>query len=124
MLASLDGGRNILATLAHSELTYLQASGSVQTGFALDHQERSLDRHYKSRGANLPLDEVTDIFQKYARGDESWRHGVEWEPVPHVPPKTPWFSLVELMALLFACAPAAHDNLRWLSAAESPSGTS
>ena len=92
VLASLDGGRHVLATLGHSELTYLQASGSVHTGFALEYQEGSLDRHYKSRAAALPLDEVTDIFQKYARRDESWRPSVEWEHVPFVPPTIPWFS--------------------------------
>lgn len=92
VLASLDGGRHVLATLGHSELTYLQASGSVQTGFALEHQEGSLDRHYRSRAADLPLDEVTHIFQRYARGDGSWRQGLEWERVPYVGQKTPWFA--------------------------------
>ncbi len=102
VLASLDGSRHVLATLGHSDLVYLQASGSVQTGFALEHQEGSLDRHYKSRAASLPLDAVTDIFQKYARGDESWRHGVEWEQVPFAPPKTSWSATWIGFALLFA----------------------
>ena len=109
VLASLDGGRHVLATLGRSELTYLQASGSVQAGFALEYQDGSLDRHYQSRAAALPLDEVTDIFQKYARRDDSWRAAVEWEHVPFVPPKTPWFStwvgyiliLVTVIALIW-----------------------
>ena len=92
VLASLYGGRHVLATLGRSELTYLQASGSVQTGFTLEYQDGSLDRHYKSPAATLPLGDVTDIFQTYARRDESWRRAVEWEHVPFVPPKTPWFS--------------------------------
>ena len=37
VLASLDGGRHVLATLGRSELTYLQASGSVPTGFVLEY---------------------------------------------------------------------------------------
>jgi hypothetical protein len=100
VLSLLDGGLHVLATLAHSELTYLQASGSVSVGFALEHQEGSLDRHYRSRTASLPLEPVTEIFQKYARGDQSWRDGFEWEHVPFVPPKVPWFSTWVGLAIL------------------------
>ena len=92
VVASLDGGLHVMATLAHSERTYLQASGSVQAGFALEHQEGSLGQHYRSRTAILPLGTVTEIFQTYARGDESWQQGVEWEHVPYVREKTPWSS--------------------------------
>ena len=92
VLASLDGGRHVLATLGRSELTYIQVAGSVQTGFALEYQEGSLARHYRSRPANLPLETVTQIFQRYARGDGSWRQGAEWEHLPYVRPKTPWFN--------------------------------
>ena len=92
VLASLDGGRHVLATLGRSELTYIQVAGSVQTGFALEYQEGSLARHYRSRPANLPLETVTEVFQRYARGDGSWRQGVEWEHAPYVPPKIPWYS--------------------------------
>jgi len=90
VLASLDGGRHVLATLGHSELVYLQASGSVQTGFALEYQEGSLEQHYRSRNPDLPLAQVTEIFQEYARGDGSWRVGIEWERVPFVPPSASW----------------------------------
>ena len=99
VLSLLDGGVHVLATLAHSELTYLQASGSVPAGFSLEHQEGSLDRHYRST-AILPLGLVTGIFQKYGRGDESWRDAVEWEHVPFVPPKVPWFSSWVGLAIL------------------------
>src|SRR5262245_5451274 len=90
MLASLDGGRHVLVTLARSEVTYLQVSGSVQAGFALEYQEGSLDRHHKSLAANLPLDRVTDIFQRYARGDEGWRQDMDWKHVPYRPVETSW----------------------------------
>ena len=49
VLASLDGGRNVLATLGTSDSSYLQASGSVQAGFGLDLQEGSLDRRFRTR---------------------------------------------------------------------------
>ncbi|HEV8437084.1 MAG TPA: hypothetical protein VGT40_03225 [Methylomirabilota bacterium] len=92
VLAALDGGRHVLATLGGSELTYVQASGSVQAGFDLEYQEGSLDRHYRSRAAAIPLEQVTEVFQQYARGDESWRHQLEWEHVPYLPKTVPWFS--------------------------------
>jgi hypothetical protein len=92
VLASLDGDRHVLVTLARSELTYVQASGIAQTGLALEYQEGSLDRHYGSGASPLPLEMVTDIFQRYARDDESWRQGVPWEHVPYAPQKIPWHS--------------------------------
>jgi hypothetical protein len=79
VLASLDGGRNVLATLGTSDATYLQATGGVQTGFGLDLQEGSLERRFRTRDRTLPLAWVTEAFQRYAQGDLSWRDAVEWE---------------------------------------------
>jgi hypothetical protein len=92
VLASLDGGRNVIATLERSEVTYLQAEGSVHTGFSLEWQEDSLHRRHKSRGDGLPLAQVTEIFQAYAKGDDGWRQGLEWDQTPYVPQAVPWFS--------------------------------
>lgn len=79
VLATLDGGRNVVATLGVSDSTYLQASGSVQTGFGLDLQEGSLARRFGTRDRALPLPWVTEAFQRYAEGDLAWRDTVEWE---------------------------------------------
>ncbi|MEX2221517.1 MAG: hypothetical protein WEG40_06940 [Candidatus Rokuibacteriota bacterium] len=79
VLATLDGGRNVVATLGVSDSTYLQASGSVQTGFGLDLQEGSLARRFGTRDRALPLAWVTEAFQRYAEGDLAWRDTVEWE---------------------------------------------
>ena len=49
VLASLDGGRNVLATLGTSDSSYLQATGSVQSGFGLDLQEGSIERRFRTR---------------------------------------------------------------------------
>jgi hypothetical protein len=93
VLASLDGGRNVLATLERTEVTYLQAEGTVRTGFVLEYQDGSLDRHYRSDAATLPLDRVIAMFDSYARGDDAgWRIATSWQHVPFVPEKTPWFS--------------------------------
>jgi len=92
VLASLDGGRNVIATLERSEVTYLQAEGSAQTGFALEYQEGAIHQRYRSRAGALPLAQVTEIFQAYAQDDAAWRRDLPWEHVPYVPPKVPWFS--------------------------------
>jgi hypothetical protein len=90
VLASLDGGRNVLATLGTSDATYLQATGAVQSGFGLDLQEGSLDRRLRTRDRALPLAWVTEVFQRYAQGDLSWRDAVEWEQDRVVLPRESW----------------------------------
>jgi hypothetical protein len=92
VLASLDGSRNVLATLERSELIYLQAEGGVRAGFVLEYQDGSLDQRFRSRDHALPLPQVTEIFQAYARGEATWRAGLAWEHVPFIPAATPWFS--------------------------------
>jgi hypothetical protein len=106
VLASLDGGRNVLATLERSALTYLQAEGSVRTGFTLESLEGSLDRRYRARAGGLPLAQVTEIFQGYAGGGASWRQSLEWDHVPFVRRETKWYNtwVGYLLALVAAAA--------------------
>jgi hypothetical protein len=107
VLASLDGGRNVLATLGTSDATYLQASGSVQTGFGLDLQEGSLARRFRTRDRALPLPWVTEVFQRYAVGDLSWRDAVAWEPEHIRVPRESWMtSWPVYIALLVGVAAA------------------
>jgi hypothetical protein len=107
VLASLDGGRNVLATLGTSDATYLQASGSVQTGFGLYLQEGSLERRYRTRDRALPLAWVTEAFQRYAGGDLGWRDAVAWEQDPiHVPRESWMTSWPAYITLLVAVAAA------------------
>ena len=77
-LADLDGRRNLVATLARGEATYLQASGSASAGLVLMYQEGSLQHRYRSV-EKLPLSHVTEAFQQYLRGDGTWREGIRWE---------------------------------------------
>lgn len=77
-LADLDGRRNLVATLARDEATYLQASGSATGGLVLMYQEGSLQHRYRSV-EQLPLAHVTEAFQQYLRGDGTWRDGIRWE---------------------------------------------
>ena len=90
VLASLDGGRNVVATLGTSDSTYLQVTGGVQTGFGLDLQEGSLERRFRTLDRALPLAWVTEVFQRYARGDLAWRDTVEWEQDRILPARPSW----------------------------------
>jgi hypothetical protein len=90
VLASLDGGRNVVATLGISDSSYLQVTGSVQGGFGLDLQEGSLERRFRTRDRALPLGWVTEAFQRYAAGDLAWREAVEWEPERIALPQASW----------------------------------
>ncbi len=117
VLASLDGGRNVLATLGTSDATYLQASGSVQTGFGLYLQEGSLERRFRTRDRALPLAWVTEAFQRYATGDLGWRDAVAWEQDPVQVPSESWMtSWPAYIALLVAVAAAMWLFHAWRAA--------
>jgi hypothetical protein len=112
VLASLDGRHRALATLGRSEFAYVQASGSVDDGFAVEYQEGSLDQRYRSRPAALPLARTTEMFLKYARGDSSWRDGLEWEHIPFALPQTHWSGTWVGFAILLGLVIAAIWYLR------------
>src|SRR6266851_5992811 len=97
----------VLATLGTSDATYLQASGSGQTGFGLYLQEGSLDRRFRTRDRALPLAWVTEAFQRYAADDLSWRDAVAWEQEHiHVPRESWMTSWPAYIALLVAASAA------------------
>jgi len=79
VLAGLDGKRNLVATLAREEATYLQATGSAATGFTLLYQDGSLERRYRSAETAVPLPQVIQAFHQYHRGEPGWREGLRWE---------------------------------------------
>ena len=79
VLSGLDGKRNLVATLARDESTYLQASGSAATGFTLIYQDGSVEHRYRSAETRLPLPWVTQTFHQYFRGELGWRDGLRWE---------------------------------------------
>jgi hypothetical protein len=117
VLASLDGGRNVLATLGTSDATYLQANGSVQSGFGLYLQEGSLERRLRTRDRALPLAWVTEAFQRYAGGDLAWRDAVAWEQDPiHIPRESWMTSWPAYIALLVAVSAAMWLFHTWRAA--------
>src|SRR5216684_775766 len=91
VLGSLDGRRDVFATLAHAEETYLQATGSATAGFTLTNQQGSLTRRYRSVGAPVVLERTIEIFAQYSQGDERWRQTVAWEPDQVEVPQVAWY---------------------------------
>jgi hypothetical protein len=78
VLAGLDGKRNLVATLAREEATYLQATGSAASGFTLIYQDGSVERRYRSAETTRPLARVTQAFHQYLRDELEWREGIRW----------------------------------------------
>ena len=66
------------ALLARSDKSYLEATGSVREGFALEYRTRSTQ--YRSVHTTLLLDDVIDAFLAYGRGDFQRLKQWAWEP--------------------------------------------
>lgn len=77
-LAALPGGPDSFAILARDEMTYLQTAGGGSEPFVLEYQAGSLEEHYAAEEL-LSLAAVTQAFQLYAAGDESWHGLVTWK---------------------------------------------
>jgi len=106
VLGSLDGRRDVFATLAHAEETYLQAAGSATAGFTLTNQQGSLTQRYRSVGVSVPLERAVEIFVQYSLGDERWRQAVRWEADQIEVPKVAWYEswLVYIVGFSFVIA--------------------
>jgi hypothetical protein len=91
VLGSLDGRRDVFATLAHAEETYLQATGSATAGFTLTNQRGSLNERYRSLGAPVALEQAVELFVQYSVGDQRWRQAVRWEPDRVEVPRAAWY---------------------------------
>jgi hypothetical protein len=102
VLAGLDGKRNLVATLAREEATYLQATGSATTGLTLVYQEGSLENRYRCAETMVPLARVIQAFHQYHRGEPGWREGFRWEQDPERLEGTTWYESwwIYLIALL------------------------
>ncbi len=69
------------AILAVDDLTYLQCAlrDEPPGTYFLEYQDGSLNRHFRVSDGPVLLDRVLTAFQKYLRGDESWRFDFTWE---------------------------------------------
>src|SRR5437660_444898 len=75
---------NAFAVLAVQDWTYMQTAqdddpDQQEPVFLLEYQEDSLEKHYHAVDEPLSVERVIEAFQKYARGDASWRDDFQWE---------------------------------------------
>ncbi len=59
--------------------SYLQFCISRKRGIELEYQVHTLKNHFKAPGTSLTMNAVIRAFQKYARGDETWKTDFEWQ---------------------------------------------
>ena len=77
-LARVGTEGSTFATLSRDDVSYIQTAIALGEGFLLEYQEGSLEAHFRCPQI-LPRERVVEAFQKYARGDESWRAPLAWE---------------------------------------------
>ncbi|MEM7411118.1 MAG: hypothetical protein AAF430_12855 [Myxococcota bacterium] len=76
-LGDLD---DAFAILSRSELHYVQTAGDPDSGYLLEYQLGSTDRHFRSVNHEVTLDTTEGVFLAYLAGDEGWADPIEWEP--------------------------------------------
>ncbi len=61
--------------------TYLQVGERKEPPWDLimEYQVGSLDNHFRAANTPLTMEAVITAFQKYAKGDESWKSDLQWE---------------------------------------------
>lgn len=77
-LARLDGRRNSFASLNRDAMTYIQTAGKYESGYDLEYQDEDTEHHYRAVGS-ATHEQVVSAFQRYAKGDPSWKDEFAWE---------------------------------------------
>ena len=81
-LESLDGSAgDAFAILGPDDMTYIQAGGDRHTGFDLEYQEGSVDRHYRAQKDDISLDEIVQAFIRYRDGWSDWKVQFRFERI-------------------------------------------
>jgi hypothetical protein len=74
--------REDFAILSEDKQAYIQcAKQSPGSGYVLEYQDGSVERHYTATGGPIAMDRVVSAFIKYLRRDPSWRSDFQWERV-------------------------------------------
>lgn len=59
--------------------TYLQFAKEQPWNLMLEYQVDSLGNHFRAADAELTMHRIVAAFQKYAKGDASWKSDFQWE---------------------------------------------
>lgn len=78
-LHRISGNGGHFAILSRNKMTYLQAIYIQNSGFHLEYQSSSVDKHYHCTDEGLDLKKVTRAFELYFMRDGRWRTELRWE---------------------------------------------
>ena len=77
-LSQLTGETGSFLVLAREDQAYIQAC-KTDAGYYVEFREGSEDKHYCTIRDDLSLDEAKTVFERYYKGDESFRDVVEFK---------------------------------------------
>ena len=80
-LGALPNGGDSFATLSSGDMTYVHTNGSRSAGFVLEYRDGSGDSNFTSTRKDLSIDAVTEVFQRYAASDPSWKGRIVWSRI-------------------------------------------
>ncbi|MBT8145187.1 MAG: hypothetical protein KJO55_10830, partial [Gammaproteobacteria bacterium] len=64
-----------------NEMSYIQTAGCAASGYVLEYQEGSIEKHFSCEDPDLDEDTIIDIFQRYFDNDSRWKTDRQWTPV-------------------------------------------
>lgn len=74
-----EGHAEGFVILFRTDSDFMQCAGDATSGFVLEYQEGGIDRHFRTTREDWDAATIILKMTQYARGDESWKQGVEWE---------------------------------------------
>lgn len=74
--AFLQDEQFLILSAVPDSLTYIQFHWTERT---LEYQDASIERHFRATDDSIiSMEQIIAAFQKYARGDDSWRDDFQW----------------------------------------------
>ena len=77
-VSSLSHPNRTFLILSRSQTSFIQVAITAPDRFLLEYQEGGVQEHFQSTRTDFSGDEVIRALEAYRRGDESWRHEIEW----------------------------------------------
>lgn len=121
-LRSLDAsnGADAFVILEKEPMHYLQVAGDADSGFHLEYQEESLEKHYTCVTPDLTEENIIRTFLRYLEGDSRWKSDHQWEVAPlgsYIPVSKSWLryaligaAVIVTLIVLNACTPMHQER--------------
>jgi hypothetical protein len=76
---ALHAARFAVITAGPDSDNYMQFKHSRKRGFDFEYQRDSLESHFYAVDSGLTLERIVTAFQKYCKGDDSWKTDFDWQ---------------------------------------------